>query len=126
MESVGVLARFLLCPVHLVDSVVIDSALIGGGGVGGGWGAMVCVLTVTHFLCLSHLVRCVGVRVESCFGWFGVKCLSVDVCIYSTCLFFSLPFFLLFSCHTDVDNVQHRELIHYFFLQSVALCKSYY
>ena len=115
MESVGVLAHFFLCPVHLVDSVVLDSALV-VGWVGGG-GPLVCVLTVILFLRLSHLVRCVGVCVESCCGWFGVKCLSVDACIYSTFLFFLFflsSFFLPFSHHADVDNVQRCQLMHFF------------
>ena len=42
----------------------------------------------------------------------GVKYLSVDVCIYSTCPFCFVLFY--FDSHVDVANVQRRELVKFY------------
>ena len=45
-----------------------------------------------------------------------MKCLTVDVCICSTCPFMFLLSFLfcLFDCHVNVDNVQRCELVKFY------------
>ena len=69
--------------------------------------------------------ECVGIcGVLSYCVWMGVKCLSVEVCSYSTGPFFFSFFNFLFYCHVDVGgsspSIERNENI-FNFLKEISI-----